>query len=159
MPPRDLALRPVIESDIPVFFAQQRNPEVHHMVGFGAKDPNDEKAFTEKWMKILANPDLDTRAILLEGMIVGHVVSFVKEEKRQVGYLIDREHWGKGVATRAMELFLKDLSERPLYAGTAWDNLASMRILEKCGFVRVGTARSYGNARGCEIEEILWMLP
>jgi RimJ/RimL family protein N-acetyltransferase len=109
-------------------------------------------------MKILANPEIDTRAILFDGKIAGHVVCFIKEEKRQIGYLIDRKFWGRGIATRAMELFLADLSERPLYASTSWDNLASMRILEKCGFARSGKTRSYGNARGCEIEEILWML-
>jgi hypothetical protein len=32
-----------------MFFEQQKNPEVHHMVAFGAKDPSDEKAFTQKW--------------------------------------------------------------------------------------------------------------
>jgi RimJ/RimL family protein N-acetyltransferase len=44
---------------------------------------------------------------------------------------------------------------RPLYARAARDNVASLRVLEKCGFVQVGTSRGWANARGEVVDEIL----
>jgi RimJ/RimL family protein N-acetyltransferase len=37
----------------------------------------------------------------------------------------------------------------------AKDNLASRRVLEKCGFTVCGEGRGYANARGMEIEEFI----
>jgi RimJ/RimL family protein N-acetyltransferase len=51
-----------------------------------------------------------------------------------VGYWVGREFWGRGIATRALAAFLDEVSERPIYAGVADTNLASIRVLEKCGF-------------------------
>ena len=35
------------------------------------------------------------------------------------------------------------------------DNLASLRVLEKCGFVVIGREKGFANARGMEIEEVV----
>ena len=40
----------------------------------------------------------------------------------------------RAVATRALRAFLDELTERPLFAGVAEHNVASIRVLEKCGF-------------------------
>jgi RimJ/RimL family protein N-acetyltransferase len=45
---------------------------------------------------------------------------------------------------------------RPIYARVAKDNVASLRVLEKCGFTITGQAKGFANARGEEIEE--WIL-
>ncbi|HZC04902.1 MAG TPA: GNAT family protein [Ktedonobacterales bacterium] len=42
---------------------------------------------------------------------------------------------------------------RPLYAYTAKDNRGSVRVLEKCGFVRIAEQKEYAEARGEEVEE------
>lgn len=44
---------------------------------------------------------------------------------------------------------------RPLYARAAKDNVASIRVLEKCGFRISGYERAFANARGEEIEEAI----
>jgi RimJ/RimL family protein N-acetyltransferase len=60
----------------------------------------------------------------------------------EIGYGVDDEHRGKGFATesaRAMAHFaLGDDSVRIVRAHTRHDGAASMRVLEKCGFARVG---------------------
>ena len=43
-----------------------------------------------------------------------------------------------GIATRALEEFLRLEATRLLYGGAARDNVASIRVLTKCGFVVVG---------------------
>ena len=42
----------------------------------------------------------------------------------------------------------------PLYAWVAKDNIASLWVLEKCGFTIVGHGKGFANARGEEIEEV-----
>ena len=42
---------------------------------------------------------------------------------------------GRGIATEALSAFLLLESTRPLYAGVAKHNAASIRVLQKCGFV------------------------
>jgi RimJ/RimL family protein N-acetyltransferase len=62
------------------------------------------------------------------------------------------------VATKALAAFVGGLTARPLYARAAADNEASIRVLEKCGFVLIGRDRGFANARGAEIEEVVFEL-
>jgi RimJ/RimL family protein N-acetyltransferase len=57
-----------------------------------------------------------------------------------------------------LQAYLEIIHERPLHARAAHDNLGSLRVLEKCGFQRVGTDRYFANARGREIEEVILRL-
>ena len=66
--------------------------------------------------------------------MAGNIVSFVNSGEREVGYWIGREFWGRGVATRALAGFLRLEARRPLYAGVARHNAASIKVLENCGF-------------------------
>ena len=71
-----------------------------------------------------------------EGQVAGNVVSWDQDGKRLVGYWIGKEFWGKGLATRALSELLDELTMRPLHAYVAKTNIGSIRVLEKCGFVR-----------------------
>ena len=77
-----------------------------------------------------------TRTILADGAVAGNVVSWLQDGERLVGYWIGREHWGRGIATRALAELLREIEERPLYAHVARHNVGSIRVLEKCGFTR-----------------------
>jgi RimJ/RimL family protein N-acetyltransferase len=44
-----------------------------------------------------------------------------------------------------------------LIARVAKDNIASIRVLEKNGFTLSGEGKWYSNARGKEIEELVWI--
>jgi RimJ/RimL family protein N-acetyltransferase len=107
------------------------------------------------WAKILADDTIIKRTIIYEGQVAGNIVCFGWQGKREVGYWLGREHWGKGIATAALGEFLGVVTERPLYAAAAKDNAASIRVLEKCGFVITGHDRGFSNARGEEIEEVM----
>jgi RimJ/RimL family protein N-acetyltransferase len=47
---------------------------------------------------------------------------------------------------------------RPLHARVASDNVASRRVLEKCGFRVIATERGFAEARAGEIEEFVLRL-
>ena len=71
--------------------------------------------------------------------VIGRLKSRTWEQdgKRLVAYWIGREHWGKGIATRALSDFLLLEPSRPLHAWVALHNRGSIRVLERCGFRRV----------------------
>jgi RimJ/RimL family protein N-acetyltransferase len=75
--------------------------------------------------------------------------------EREVSYWIARKHWGKGLATAALGAFLEEVTIRPLQARVAHDNMGSLRVLQKCGFVITGRDKYFANGRGEEIEEII----
>lgn len=65
---------------------------------------------------------------------------------------------GLGIASEALRQFLAELTARPLHARAAKDNAASMRVLERCGFVACGAGRGFAEARGEEIDELIFRL-
>lgn len=155
----DIALRDVMASDLPIFFDQQQDPQANYMAAFTAKDPADREAFMARWNRILNGQAIAIQTILVDGQVAGSVSTYRDEEGRpEVTYWIGKSYWGKGVASRALAAFLARADTRPLYARAAKDNLASLRVLEKCGFTRIGQGRGYANARGAEIEEYLLKL-
>ena len=125
-------LRDVIESDLPVFFEHQRDPEATRMADFPARD---REAFDAHWQKVLANDELVAKTIVFEGQVAGNIGSWEQDGRRLVGYWVGREFWGKGLATQALAELIADLGTRPLHAYVAKTNLGSIRVLEKCGFV------------------------
>ena len=127
----DVILRDVSESDLPVFFEQQLDPEATRMAAFPARD---RKAFMAHWTRILADETVITKTVLFDGQVAGNVVTFVHSGEREVGYWIGKEYWGKGVATQALSMFLDQIETRPLFAHVARHNIASIRVLQKCGF-------------------------
>jgi RimJ/RimL family protein N-acetyltransferase len=153
----DVMLRDVSERDIETFFEYQRDPAANHMAAFTAQDPADRTAFTAKWAKILGDDSITKRTIVFNGKIAGSVSTFVApwSGNLEVTYWLGREFWGKGIATKALALLLSAVNTRPLYARAARDNIASLRVLEKCGFSIVGYDRGFACARGEEIEEIV----
>jgi RimJ/RimL family protein N-acetyltransferase len=130
-PAGDVLLRDVEESDLPFFFEHQLDPEATHMAGFPSRD---RESFMAHWNRILEDGSVVTKTIIFEGGVAGNIVSFVNSGEREVGYWIGRGFWGRGIATRALAGFLRLEARRPLYAGVARHNAASIRVLQKCGF-------------------------
>jgi RimJ/RimL family protein N-acetyltransferase len=130
-PSGDVLLRDVEKSDLPVLLEYQLDPEATRMAGFPARD---RKSFMAHWNRILEDESVVTKTVLFEGGVAGNIVSFVNSGEREVGYWIGRQFWGRGVATRALAEFLRLEARRPLYAGVALHNAASVRVLQKCGF-------------------------
>ena len=136
-----VALRPVEPSDLPLFFEHQRDPIAVEMVAFQSRD---RAAFDQHWAKILADETGLIRTIVVTSdassrpaakeKVAGNIVSWNSDGKREIGYWIDRAYWGRGVATAALSAFLHLEQTRPLYAGVAKHNAASLRVLQKCGF-------------------------
>ncbi|MFA6045290.1 MAG: GNAT family N-acetyltransferase [Phycisphaerales bacterium] len=141
--PPAIRLRPVVATDLPALFEIQLEPEGNDMAG---TKPRTREAFFAAWESHLVNPEINGRVIELGGghgaEIAGSISRFQADGHDAVGYWIARQHWGKGIASRALAMFLTEEPRRPLHATAATSNAVSRRILEKCGFrctgVRMG---------------------
>ena len=131
----DPVLRKVEEYDLPIFFQHQMDPVANHMAAFTARDPSDRAAFMAHWTKLLSAATVIARTIVCDGNVVGNIMSYLEDDRPEVTYWIAREHWGKGIATRALSAFLTRFDTgRSIYARASLDNIGSQRVLEKCGF-------------------------
>lgn len=151
-----VSLRSVINADLPIFFEQQKDLEANQMAAFTSRNPSNHKRFNAHWKKIMADESVIIRTIIFLDQVAGYILSYQDEGKPVVGYWIGKEYWGKGIATRALAEFLSSANTvRPIYARTAKDNQASIRVLEKCGFCVIHKTKSFANARGKVIEEYM----
>jgi len=148
----------VADVDLSIFFDYQLDSAANHMAAFTAKDPNDREAFDKHWQTIRSDKKIVIKTIVANGKVVGHIARFVQFNQLEVTYWIGKSFWGKGIATEALAMFLELLKDRPIFARAAKDNVASLRVLEKCGFTIAGEDKGYANARGEEIEEYMLKL-
>ena len=125
------------------------------------------EADAENWFSLLESmPEPTHWAIEVEGRAVGGVGCTlgkgVREKSAQFGYWLGEPYWGRGimsaavqrVAPYALERFKLVRLESPVFA---W-NPASMRVLEKAGFVREGMHRAALFKDGEIIDEVLYAL-
>ena len=153
--PNDVQLRDVIESDLPIFYEQQLDPEATHMASFPSRDHD---AFMAHWTRIMADESIQIKTILFHGEVAGNIVCFKQLGEREVGYWLGKQYWGQGIATQALEAFLKMIQTRPLYAHVAKHNFGSRRVLEKCGFTVAGEDRFFAEIFGKNIDEYVLRL-
>ena len=133
------ALREVRDEDLAVLFEQWADPVAARMAAFTAPDHMDRGAFERRWSRLRADETVINRAIVVDGEVAGTIGSWGDPGEREVTYWIGRPYWGKGIATAALDAFLAVERSRPLHAHVAADNVASRRVLEKCGFVEPDT--------------------
>jgi RimJ/RimL family protein N-acetyltransferase len=152
--PGDVRLRDVEESDLPIF-ENQLDPQANRIGGF---TPRDRVAFMEHWARVLADETIIKKTVLFDGQVAGKRRQLREIWQAEVGYWIGRRFWGRGVATRALSRFLDNVKDRPLYAVVAKPNVASIRVLEKCGFVLSDEEIGPRYEGSDEVEEVLLKL-
>jgi RimJ/RimL family protein N-acetyltransferase len=156
--PVDVALRPLEDGDLDALFEMYRDPVSVWMAAFTPPDPDDRAAFDAHMSKIRRLPDVVNRAVVSAGLVIGSVASFVIDGRTEITYWLDRSVWGRGLASRAVALFLNEMRVRPLYARAASDNAGSLGVLRRAGFMIIGRDTGFAQARGTEIEETILRL-
>lgn len=141
-----LVLRELRAGDAPALFAMRSDPvameHVRRPVARTLADAEAVIALIEEirgrnegaqWVITLKNDDTFIGLIGLWRMIKEH-------HRAELGYMLARAHWGKGLMTEAimpvLEHGFRVFGCHSVEAHTDPRNLASMRVLEKCGFVR-----------------------
>jgi len=146
----DIHLRDLRQDDLPRLFEFNLDPEANRLA---ATIPRNAEAFAANWTKALADANVVAKAICVGDVLAGSICCFERDGSRSVGYWLSRDFWGKGITSRALQLLLKEIPFRPLHAQVATGNRASLRVLEKCGFVVRSVHMSPATDRYLECEE------
>ncbi len=154
----NIQLRPTLIKDLDVLFQFQLDKEGGYLAAFMPKNHTDKSAYITKHTKLLNDPTVNNKTIILDNIVVGSIAKFVMEGKSEITYWIDRKYWGQGIATAALKDFLEIEKARPIFARVAFDNLGSQKVLDKCDFIKMGTDKGFASARQTEIEEYIFKL-
>lgn len=155
---QNIVLRKTEVTDLELFFVFQLDKEASYLAAFTPKDPTDRTAYLEKYTKLVNDPTINMCTITVDDVIAGSISKFEMNGKAEITYWIDKEFWGRGVATQALTSFLTIEHSRPIFGRVAFDNFGSQKVLEKCGFIKIGTDKGFANARQMEIEEFIYQL-
>lgn len=152
------SLRPLREEDLPRLFEIQLDEEARHLAAFVTEETRDREAYLAKHRKFLADPEITNRGVEVDGNLVGSVAVFPIEGDIGLTYWIRRDLWGRGVATAAVAEMLKEVAVRPIHARVVEDNTGSVRVLERNGFVRIGSEDSFANGRQATVTSLVYTL-
>lgn len=153
-----IQLRKTQLSDLEILYQFQLDPEGIQLAAFTAAENAEKAVYIQKHARFLDDPTKNTQTILLGDTIAGSIAKFEMEGDAEITYWIDRQFWGKGIATTALQQFLTIEKARPLFGRVAFDNIGSQKVLEHCGFIRTGKDKGFANARQAEIEEFIYKL-
>lgn len=103
-------------------------------------------------------------AIDVRGELVGGIglmpMADVHAGTAELGYWLGEPYWGQGIMTRAVAAMttygLDELLFVRLQAEVFADNLGSMRVLEKNGYVREGVLRKHIRKNGVIMDSVLY---
>jgi RimJ/RimL family protein N-acetyltransferase len=98
-------------------------------------------------------------AVVVDGRVIGCAdVDEIQDGCGELGYWLERDYWGRGLATEAAgavhDFATRTLGLRRLVAGHAADNPASGRILVRLGFHQVGHRTLWYRSRGAEVARL-----
>jgi len=119
------------------------------------------------WFSFLAQmPEPTSWAIEIDGLAVGAIGVTLREgiylKCAEFGYWLGEPYWGRGIMTEAVKAVSSYVMRRfgliRLEAPVFEWNPASMRVLEKCGFVREGVLRASAVKDGQVIDRVLYAL-
>ena len=139
-----LTLRPWTEGDLDDLYEYAGVDGVGQMAGWlPHKNIEESRDRLHKFID-----EKKTFAIDLDGKVIGSLgierydekllPEFNEKRGREIGYVLSKDYWGRGIMPEAVKAVIKYLFEVInldfLVCGHFTDNLQSMRVQEKCGF-------------------------
>jgi RimJ/RimL family protein N-acetyltransferase len=124
-------------------------------------------ADADKWIAHLQKQGADAThfAIAVEGNAIGcagfQLQKDMERHTAEIGYWLGQDYWGRGIATEAVRALTEygfshhDRLTR-IYGRVFEWNVASMRVLEKCGYQREGWLRQSAMKDGKIVDEALY---
>jgi RimJ/RimL family protein N-acetyltransferase len=119
----------------------------------------------EDWIKrsLVARPETNF-AIDISGQAVGGIGferrTDIERFSAEVGYWLGEEFWGRGICTAALRIAtpfaLKSFQLSRIFALPFTGNLASIRVLEKTGYLREGLLRKSAYKDGRFLDQALY---
>lgn len=144
------------------------NPRVQNNLRDGLPYPYTEKDAQDYIAAMLSSEKNNTFAfaICLQDKAIGSIGAFrggnIHYRTAELGYYLGESYWGKGLGSSAVQQFCHYLFRNTdilrLFAEPFAHNLASCRILEKCGFQMEGILRRNAVKNGQILDMKLYAL-
>ena len=139
----NIKLRPYTMQDAPALAIIANNPQIADNMRNLFPHPyflKDAEIFIQK---NLNNEIKGVYAIIYKGKLVGsiglHPQTDVYIKTAELGYYLNQKYWNKGIITKSIEIIIKygfeSLHLTRIFAGVFENNKASMKVLEKNGFI------------------------
>lgn len=146
-----LRLRPPTMNDADEIFKKYaQDPEVtKYLIWAPHSTVQQTKEFIQTCVQRLESGEIFPRVIEIKSNheLIGMIDLRAEGHRADFGYVIARDHWGKGFATEAVKVVVKyALSQESIYRVWAVcdvENKASARVMEKAGLEREGILRKY----------------
>ncbi len=145
---RRLRLRPYELTDIEPMAAMFADPEVTAFTYLGQRNRAQTQAVLDDYRGFLLDNGYGMYAVLDRetGAYLGEVGTFhapLPDEPVALRYALNRAAWNRGLATEASIPILDDAFDRlgldQMVAGVVAENLGSMRVMAKLGFIKQGS--------------------
>ena len=154
-----LLLRPFEVGDVADVLAYASDPEVARFLDLPQPYTSDdaEEYVARRILDDWANEA--TFAIVWQRRVVGSIGLHVNvpDEVAELGYLLAREMWGRGIVPEAGRAVIDWGFERyalhKVYARSDLRNRQSWRVMEKVGMTREGVVRGYRKVRGEHVDD------
>ncbi|MCB2171161.1 GNAT family N-acetyltransferase [archaeon] len=148
-----LVLRGPMEKDMQPMFDIHTDPDVMRYYGVKPYDTLDKNKKHLDWLTKLHREEIGLRWIITlkdEDTYIGDVGFYDWEKKHsraEIGYILGKQYWGKGIMTEAIKAALdygfNEMNLNRIQALIDPRNNASKRVAEKHGFQHEGTFRDY----------------
>ena len=166
---RRLVLREFTQADWASVHKYASDLEAVRYVGWGPNSEDDTKNFVQQ--VIISQKEEPRRSFTLavtlknQNTFIGACrisISDPQNREGSIGYIYDRNFWGQGYATEAMQAILAfGFEQLALHRISAWcnvDNTASSRVMEKNGMQREGRLREFRMQQGKWSDSFLYPL-
>ena len=100
---KEIVLRNTEQADLETLFILQLDKEANYLAPFTPKDPTDRVLYFEKWTKLISNPTINMKTIVINDLVIGSVIKFEMKGEAEISYWIDKKYWGK----RLLQLHLR----------------------------------------------------
>ena len=149
----DILLGDRTAETVRIYFEKTKIPEIKAVLPQKAQTV--EEALEDYRKTLLPNADSYGKTIIANGEYVGDIwcycIDVNKEPNAMLSYCIfEKKYWSQGIATEAVAAFLKVAQKKyelsTIGAFTFSENQASIRVLEKNGFVVIEEFSEEGRA-------------
>ncbi len=141
-----VSIRKLTLEDVETTFTYSSDFEnTHYMLMVPFRTREETEAFITKCIEAYESekPEYLSFAVTWNNLHVGEVFAYLSEKEADIGWLIDKRYWGKGIATRAAKLlveYLKDeLQVESIVAYCDIRNTPSRRVMEHLGMKYAGS--------------------
>ncbi len=164
-----ITLRPFQLSDAHLMFANWAgNPNVTKYLTWPCyQNEDDTLPILHSWVGEYAKKSFYNWAIVLNetGQPIGSIGAVNMQEDikaLEIGYCIGEEWWNKGIATEALarivRFFFEEVGLHRIAARHASANMASGRVMQKCGLLYEGTLRCAGKTNHGICDEVVYAI-